>query len=179
MSIVTKTGDTGETGIVGATRLPKSHVRIHAYGSVDELNALLGVVLTKHQLPHDVKTGLLRIQHELFTLGADLATPLVLTVPRIKQEHIAPLEQEIREWESVLPELKNFILPGGSSAGAELHHARTVCRRAERWIVALKQEEKINELALQYVNRLGDYLFLAARVANGEAGVPETAVKYS
>ncbi len=178
MSIVTKTGDDGSTGIVGTARLAKSHDRIHAYGTVDELNALLGVVLAEGHLPQDVQSGIERIQHELFTLGADLAAPLPIAVPRITDAHIAMLEEQIVLWEQQLPELQNFILPGGSKAGALLHHARTVCRRAERWMVALKHSEPLSEPALRYGNRLSDYLFLAARVCNRHNGQNEQAVRY-
>jgi cob(I)alamin adenosyltransferase len=150
MKIYTKTGDDGTTGLFGGRRVTKYSLRIDAYGTVDELNALL------------------------FTVGSDLATPqdasVKSSVPSVTEDHVAQLEKWIDSYEEQLPALKNFILPGGSQAGAHLHLARTVCRRAERNIVALKQEEDINPTVLRFINRLSDYLFVAARYANAKLG---------
>ncbi|GEM_PF-36554 len=176
MSIVTKTGDQGETGLVGGARISKADARMHAIGSVDELNALLGVLLAE-QLPAEIAAGVTRIQNELFTLGADLATPRPsVKVPRITQEHIAGLEAWIASLESALPPLQAFILPGGSRAGALLHSARTVCRRAERWVVSL--DNTVSEQSRIYLNRLSDLLFLLARAVNRERGAEEREVEY-
>lgn len=181
MTIVTKTGDKGQTGLVGGVRVSKADARIHAYGTVDELNALLGVVLAEGSLPVTVQEGLGRIQHQLFTLGADLATPMDSTVPtkRITAAHVEALEQWIAELERELPVLQQFILPGGTKNGAHLHLARTVCRRAERWMTALQDAESANPQALIYANRLGDLLFLAARAVNRHEKRGEEAVQYA
>lgn len=179
MSIVTKTGDHGDTGLVGGARVSKANTRMHAIGTVDELNALLGVILAEHLLPDAILIGLTRIQNELFTLGADLATPdAAMKVPRITPDHIRQLEEWITGLEFTLPPLSAFILPGGSRAGSLLHHARTVCRRTERHIVALSKEEPTNAHAQIYLNRLSDLLFLLARAVNRENGVTEVEVSY-
>lgn len=179
MSIVTKTGDKGTTGLFGGKRVSKADLRLHAYGTVDELNAVLGLVIAEG-VSDDVRTGIETIQHGLFRLGADLATPLdgPLKGKRIEVEHVTVLEAWVGKLEAALPELQTFILPSGSKAGSMLHLARTVCRRAERWTVALKECEPTNEQAVIYLNRLSDLLFLLARSVNKEGGVPETAVHY-
>lgn len=181
MSIVTKTGDKGDTGMVGGGRTQKCAARMHACGTVDELNAALGVLRAHGTLAAAIDAGLARIQHELFTLGADLATPLGTTAPtkRITPAHIAGLEQWIASWETALPPLTQFILPGGGPEGAAIHLARTVCRRAERWVVALQAEEPINADALVYCNRLSDLLFVLARGVNRDQGRPEEPVQYA
>lgn len=175
MKIYTKTGDAGETGLFGGRRVPKDHARIEAYGLVDQLNAHLGVARLYAQ---DVELdGLLgRIQDELFVLGADLATPLDVRsahVVRMGEEEVRQLEAEIDHFDDELQPLKSFILPGGSPLAAHLHLARTVCRQAERAIVHLARQEDISPQALAYVNRLSDWLFTLARVANHRAQVPD------
>lgn len=175
MKIYTKSGDTGETHLYSGGRVGKDAVRVHAYGTVDELNAILGIALTQ-QVPPDIRQKLQRIQAELFAVGADLATPLEANpkwLVRLSPEVIARLETEIDEWQDELPPLKNFILPGGTLPSTILHQARTVCRRAERWIVALQREEKLNEALLVYLNRLSDWLFVLARIINFRKGVEE------
>jgi cob(I)alamin adenosyltransferase len=181
MSIVTRTGDKGETGLFGGERVSKADMRIHAYGTVDELNALLGVIVAAGHVSENLKAQLLRTQNMLFRLGADLATPREnnnAKVPRIEQEHIQELDEWITQMEEAIPPLQFFILPGGSHGSALLHVARTVCRRAERWTVALQDREEVGTDAVMYLNRLSDYLFLAAMKANEEAGVPDVQVKY-
>lgn len=185
MSIVTRTGDKGTTGLYGGKRIAKSSVRLHAYGTIDELNALIGVLITDvsdaaESHGSQLLKGLTRIQHRLFRVGADLATPLSTDtkVPRVEATHVQELEDVIPPIEGSLSPLQSFILPGGTRASALLHHARTVCRRAERWIAALGQEEEINPQVLIYVNRLGDYLYLVAREANRMAGVDDVKVNY-
>ncbi|MEK7218643.1 MAG: cob(I)yrinic acid a,c-diamide adenosyltransferase [Patescibacteria group bacterium] len=187
MSIVTKTGDNGETGLVGGSRIPKSDVRLHAYGTVDELNATLGMVLAEPGLPPPLKDQLTEVQHLLFRLGADLASPMdVKNTKRIEAVHTKELEEWIAHLEETLPPLTFFILPGGSKAGSALHLARTVCRRAERRAVALSQTssagvrpaDEVSPQALIFLNRLGDYLFLAARYANRKASIKEVGVEY-
>lgn len=178
MSIVTKTGDKGQTGLFGGKRVSKTNPRIHAYGTVDELNACLGVVLAEEDLPVKLHHQLLSTQRLLFVVGADLATPLEskAKIQRVLPAHTADLEEWIMALESSLPTLTRFILPSGSRIGALLHQARTVCRRAERWVVGLAESETINVQVQVYLNRLGDYLFLAAREANRHAGAQELEV---
>lgn len=175
MKIYTRSGDEGQTSLFAGGRISKSHLRLQAYGTVDELNAVLGLAASAG-VGGSVAGPLERVQGELFVLGADLATPLDAQpkwLVRVSAEMTARLEQEIDVWQAALPELHNFILPGGAMGGAFLHQARTVCRRAERWLVALQEHEAINPEALRYLNRLSDWLFVAARAANQEAGQPE------
>jgi len=178
MKIYTGTGDDGSTGLLGGDRASKSSARLHACGTLDELNAVLGLVLTDGPLPEIVKGHIEEIQKLLFTVGADIATPhkIRLKIPKIGSEEISKVEKWIDDFSAKLPELKNFILPGGSMSGAHLHLARTVCRRAERWIVELNAGEPVNENIIPFMNRLGDYLFTAARFANKENGNGETKV---
>lgn len=178
--IYTKTGDNGTTGLFGGERIRKDHIRIEAYGTVDELNAVLGIVLASDDaLLSGLREELTDISALLFTLGADLATPLdpppLYAIPRIEEQHITWLETMIDAYDAVLEPLKNFILPGGTIGSAHLHHARTVCRRAERMAVSLAHTEDIGDHAVKFLNRLSDYLFTAARYANHSAGVPDVA----
>jgi cob(I)alamin adenosyltransferase len=176
MKIYTRTGDSGETALFAGGRVSKGHVRLHSYGSVDELNAILGLALAANR-DKTLQDAILRVQSELFIVGADLATPLDAKtewIVRVSPPMIERLEGEIDEWEAHLPPLRNFILPGGSLSGAFLHQARTVCRRAERWVVMLQEVEPISPQVLRYVNRLSDWLFVAARMANFQAGQAET-----
>lgn len=179
MTIVTRTGDTGTTGLVGGKRVSKTDPHIEAVGTVDELNALLGVVRCE-SLPKDVEVALETIQHRLFTLGADIASPAGTKAhtERIQPAHILVLDAWIGRMEPQLPALMQFILPSGNTAGAHLHHARTVCRRAERRVVTLSQVEEVNPEVIIFLNRLSDLLFVAARAANAASGVPEETVTY-
>lgn len=176
MKIYTKTGDAGETGLFGGRRVAKDVARIEAYGTVDELNAFLGLAV--HTCTsHDLQARLQRVQGELFQVGADLATPLDAPSDYIARLDAAPhrrLEAEIDEWEALLPPLTTFILPGGSETGATLHIARTICRRAERRVVSLAQAEAINDAIIIYLNRLSDWLFVLARLVNHRQNMPET-----
>src|SRR3989338_5894053 len=185
--VYTKTGDSGTTSLFGGKRVDKNSARIRAYGEVDELNSLIGVIVS--DLRHSgeqsdsrtdsgqarmtdqklvINKKLLRIQTELFVLGANLATPsdVKTKVPKITKRHIKRLEEEIDSWSDKLPKLRNFILPGGSTIGSKLHLARTVARRAERSIVNLTAQEKINKNILPYINRLSDWFFVMARYVN-------------
>lgn len=175
--IYTRTGDDGTTGLFGGGRLRKSHPRLEACGTVDELNALLGIVLT-YSLPPEVATDLRTISSWLFIVGADLATPLEAStrssIPCITDKHTRWLEERIDLYEAELPPLKNFILPGGHPAAAHLHLARTVCRRAERAVVAAAEREQLNAAVLPFLNRLSDYLFITARLVNLRANIAET-----
>ena len=174
MKIYTKTGDTGETGLFAGPRVRKDDLRIEAYGTVDELNSLLGVCRTA-QLPAEIDAVLKRIQDELFAVGAELASPHPdrhgLEV--IDDPYIEALEREIDQFETNLEPLRQFILPGGAPAAAFLHMARTVCRRAERRVVTLAMApvHPASPRLVRYLNRVGDLLFVLARAANHAAGV--------
>ncbi len=171
MKIYTRSGDKGSTSLFGGKRVSKSATRLHAYGTLDELNAILGLVITEVSVPRFLRGQLIEIQSLLFSLGADLATPLDSTANILRTDAGYPekLERWIDAMDLELQPLVRFIVPGGSRAGALLHQARTVCRRAERWIVKLKESEQITENVLIVVNRLSDYLFTAARYANKHA----------
>ena len=173
MKIYTKTGDAGETGLFGGPRVRKDDARIEAFGTVDELNSHLGVVRT-HPAASGFDPLLRRVQCELFDLGAQPATP-TRTTERITAGHVAALETEIDRHEATLEPLTCFILPTGTPLAAAIHVARTVCRRAERRVVslAMQPETSIPANAIEYLNRLGDLLFVMARVANRRADVAD------
>lgn len=175
MKIYTRTGDRGETGLFGGGRVPKDHLRVATYGDVDELNSALGVArATEPTGFHDVL--LESIQRDLFSIGGHLATPdpakvrAALAKANLETERVAAMEQAIDEADRELPPLTAFVLPAGTPKAAALHLARTVCRRAERSVVALAREEDVPELFLVYLNRLSDLLFTLARLANHRAG---------
>ena len=177
--IYTRTGDEGETGLFGGGRVAKSDVRVRAYGEVDELNAVLGWVLARLPASESgVRERLVVVQGDLFALGAHLATPADARsrrhLPPLPAERPASFERWIDEAEEELEPLRSFILPGGTEAGAALHLARTVCRRAERAVVALAAGEEVEPGILVYLNRLSDLLFDFARLVNHRAGEPET-----
>jgi cob(I)alamin adenosyltransferase len=176
MKIYTKTGDQGETGLFGGPRVRKDHLRIEAYGAVDELNAVLGVARSETP-PAEIDALLAEIQNSLFDLGAELATPepARMGVPMVGAAHVEALERAIDRYEAGLAPLKTFILPGGARAAAQLHVARTVCRRAERRLITLAAAEAISAQLIIYLNRLSDLLFVLAREANradGQSDVP-------
>ncbi len=175
MKIYTRTGDDGTTGLFGGGRVSKNSLRVDAYGTVDELNAYLGLVRA-HKPSAESDSALQTVQDTLFHLGADLATPLdsdAKWVTRITEPQVAWLEQHIDEMTAKLPELRAFILPGGTFVSSHIHVARTVCRRAERLTVALAEAEPLNAQALIYLNRLSDWLFTLARFENMQAGVED------
>jgi len=176
--VYTRTGDSGQTSLVGGTRVSKSSLRVEAYGDVDELNSLIGVARARSQ-DAQVDDVLGLIQNDLFTLGADLASTSDITVPRIDESFVTRLEQYSDQFLSELEPLKEFILPGGNDAGALLHLARTVARRAERRAVALSEAEEINPEAIVYLNRLSDLLFILARATNHRSGVQEKMTDFS
>ncbi len=159
--IYTRTGDDGTTGLGDGARVPKEHARVEAYGTVDEANSAIGVVLAAAALPSDVAKLLLEIQHDLFDLGGELATP---GMKLIKAEHTERLEQAIDRYNANLPTLKEFILPSGGPATATCHLARTIVRRAERGVWALYRVETVSPEVPRYLNRLSDLLFVIARV---------------
>jgi cob(I)alamin adenosyltransferase len=168
--VYTKSGDAGETGLGDGTRVPKDHARVEAYGGVDELNSVIGLVLAN--CPDCPEVSLLRaIQNDLFDVGADLCVPQTnnqeVNALRMTPAHCERLERAMDRLNEGLEPLRSFVLPGGTPAGAWLHLARTVCRRAERAVVTLTHNEKINAHALIYLNRLSDFLFILARAANG------------
>jgi cob(I)alamin adenosyltransferase len=175
VKIYTRTGDQGTTGLFGGGRVPKHHRRVAAYGDVDELNSSIG--LARATPPPDFHDAALdRIQRDLLSIGGQLATPdpervrAALTRAELGPERVAELERIIDQAETDLPALRAFILPGGSPKAAAFHVARTVCRRAERSVVALAQDEPVAPLFLTYLNRLSDLLFTLARLANHRAG---------
>ena len=182
MKIYTKTGDKGTTALFGGTRVKKYNLRIDSYGTVDELNSYIGLIKDQ-EISNFIKTSLLRIQNDLFTLGAMLATPPEketlksgkerLNIPKVNLNSIEFLENEIDKMDQELPQMTHFILPGGHQAVSFCHVARCVCRRAERLSVALNDEESINEDILKYLNRLSDYLFVLARKLSKDLAVEE------
>jgi cob(I)alamin adenosyltransferase len=166
--IYTKTGDAGSTGLIGGTRVPKNDIRLDAYGTLDELNAQLGMLICELSEEHDVEF-VQTIQHQLFRLGSSLATDASVTEPHFKHpvsdEMVLRLEQEIDHIELTLPKHNHFVLPGGNKAAACCHVARTVCRRAERLIIQVMNIHETDPAIATYVNRLSDYLFVLSRKA--------------
>ena len=172
--IYTRAGDRGETSLGDGSRVPKLDCRIGAFGTVDEVNAALGVVLAEPALPERLRAPLQQIQNDLFDVGADLSVPFGVTDRlRVDQPAVERLEKLCDELNAELPFLKSFVLPGGTEAAARLHVARTTCRRAEREALAANEEHEINPLVLAYLNRLSDFLFIAARSANADSGRDE------
>lgn len=166
LKIYTKTGDKGSTSLIGGTKVPKSHFRIEAYGTVDELNAHIG--LCRDMLTNVVtRITLKKVQEDLFVIGSLLACDpgkdIKMALPEIIEEDIVSLESEIDKMDAILPAMKSFILPGGHVVISHLHIARCVCRRAERCCVRVEEEAPVNPLVLKYLNRLSDYLFVLAR----------------
>lgn len=175
MKLYTRTGDQGKTALVGA-RVDKDHVRVKSYGTVDELNGYIGLAITKldQTLFSDLIADLEKIQHELFDCGGDLATVSKRYQRKMSAEHVVYLEKKIDEYTEETPPLERFILPGGSNVAAILHIARTIARRAERCVVTLmKEDDQVPGVILQYLNRLSDYLFVAARVVNFRLDIPD------
>ena len=182
MKIYTKTGDKGTTGLFGGTRVPKHHLRIESYGTVDELNSYIGLVKDQ-AIDNDTKTTLIKIQNDLFTLGSMMATPSEketlkngeqrLNIPEVDTKSVTYLEKEIDKMNEKLPKMTHFILPGGHTTVSYCHIARCVCRRAERLSVSLHQQEGINPIILTYLNRLSDFLFMLARKLSKYLSVQE------
>ncbi|MBB5019862.1 cob(I)alamin adenosyltransferase [Chitinivorax tropicus] len=168
-TITTRAGDGGETGLADGSRLSKSDAQIHLLGEIDELNSVLGLLLA--ELGVDARQSrLLAVQHELFELGADVAVPLRRY---IGEQQLQALEQDVVAWNATLPPLREFILPGGCKAAAWAHLARTVCRRAERWVVMALPDRPDLDHALRYLNRLSDWLFVLARILNVAAATSD------
>lgn len=185
IKIYTKTGDKGTTGLTNGERVLKNELRIEAYGTVDELNCVIGLCLQKldhlsKNVQTQLQTWLFAIQNDLFNLGSDLATPISSRFSKMKiisADEITQLEKIIDICQETLPELREFVLPGGTIANAHLHLARTVCRRAERCVVALAQTTDINPDAVKYLNRLSDLFFVLARYVQHEQNTPEVTWK--
>lgn len=178
MKIYTKTGDKGETGLFGGERVSKHSTRLDAYGTVDELNSFLGLAILEVN-NQEIKSIIKEIQQKLFVVGSDLATPQTeknqkLKITRTPDEYIDETERLIDKFESQLDELKNFILPGGSKGSALLHICRTIARRAEREIVALKNTEEIGNNIVIFLNRLSDLFFVLSRFENKYSNIPDT-----
>jgi cob(I)alamin adenosyltransferase len=167
--IYTRTGDNGTTGLGDGTRVNKDSIRVEAMGDVDELNAVLGVMLTE-PLPELIHKTLIRVQHDLFDLGGEVCIPGHV---RVKPERVDVLENVLDELNDQLEPLKEFILPGGTRAAAYCHLARTVCRRAERQLIRLNRDEAVTDTSLKYLNRLSDLLFVMCRVINKASGRPD------
>ncbi len=177
MKIYTKTGDKGETSLIGGTRVPKHHIRIETYGTVDELNSFIGMAGDVIEEEH-IRNVLAEIQDRLFTIGSQLAADPEksrMKLPDLHESDVVLLEKEMDAMNSVLPELKTFILPGGHPGASWCHLARCVCRRCERLVSQLLNEDKANALILIYLNRLSDYLFVLARKVLHDRGVNEKA----
>lgn len=167
--IYTRTGDQGTTGLGDGSRVAKDDLRVQAMGDVDELNAVIGILLTE-PIAEDVRVSLTRIQHDLFDMGGELCMP---GYTLMKAERVTDLENTLDGWNENLSPLKEFILPGGSRAAAYCHLARTVCRRAERIMHTLHAQAPLTEVSLQYINRLSDLLFVLCRTLNQQAGVSD------
>lgn len=182
MKIYTRTGDAGQTSLRWGERVPKSAPRVEAYGTVDELNAFIGLALALGgNLPGALRQMLMRVQRDLFDVGADLASPPDKSrgqAPKVSEPLVERLEADIDQLEAGLEPLRHFILPGGTGAAAALHVARTVARRAERRLVALAEQEPVDPVLLKYLNRLSDFLFVAARAANQAEGRPDVKVEW-
>jgi len=175
MKIYTKTGDKGQTSLIGGVRVPKYHLRIESYGTIDELNSFIGLVRDQEMGRHD-KEVLKEIQDRLFTIGSSLASDPErsrMKIPELRPEDVELLEKEIDRMNEKLPELKHFILPGGNTAVSFCHAARSICRRAERITVHLSEQSSVDELIIVYLNRLSDYLFVLSRMLCFNHGIVE------
>ena len=174
MKIYTRTGDKGKTSLIGGKRVSKTHQRLEAYGTIDELNAHIGLLLALLPADESERTTLLQVQNILFVVGAQLATPPEVTgTLAVSAEMLSTLEEAIDRIEAALPSLKAFVLPGGTQAASQCHVCRTVCRRAERRVLALASRATIPSELTSYLNRLSDYLFVLSRKINNEQGMQE------
>lgn len=175
MKVYTKGGDKGQTSLIGGTRVAKSHLRIESYGTVDELNSYIGLVRDQEVSEHH-KTMLKEIQDRLFTIGSSLASDpekSKMKIPDLNDEDVSLLEKEIDDMHNSLPEMRNFVLPGGHTTVSFCHIARCVCRRAERLSIALSEDDFVADLVIIYLNRLSDYLFVLGRKLTQELGAEE------
>lgn len=175
MKIYTKTGDKGQTSLIGGTRVPKHHIRIEAYGTVDELNSWIGLLRDVIAEAH-VQKILIEVQDRLFTIGSSLAADpekSKMKLPELKEEDVTLLEKEIDAMDAVLPPMKSFVLPGGHEIVSHCHIARCICRRAERCVIHLTETSPVNEVVVHYLNRLSDYLFTLSRKLSMDLGAKE------
>jgi cob(I)alamin adenosyltransferase len=175
MKIYTKTGDKGQTSLIGGTRVPKHHIRIEAYGTVDELNSWIGLLRDTVKNDH-VEKILIEVQDRLFTTGSLLAADpekSKMKLPELKEEDVKLLENEIDEMDKVLPPMKSFVLPGGNEIVSHCHIARCICRRAERCVIHLTETSPVSEIIIHYLNRLSDYLFTLSRKLSMDLGAKE------
>ncbi len=174
--VYTKTGDKGQTSLIGGTRIPKFDIRIEAYGTVDELNSYVGLIRDQ-AIDEHAREILIEVQDRLFTIGSLLAADPVknkMTLPQVSESDIKLLEEEMDSMDKTLPEMKSFVLPGGHTTVSFCHIARCVCRRAERCVLKLNEQEPLNELIYKYLNRLSDYLFVLSRKLTMDLHAPET-----
>lgn len=175
MHIYTRSGDNGETSLIGGKRVPKYHIRIEAYGTVDELISYIGLIRDQN-ISSEIKDQLIEVQSNLMTCASILAADCEdcdVELPELKNEHVAKLEQDINKMELELPTLNSFVLPGGHTAVSFTHITRNICRRAERYAIRLNEETEISEEVIQYLNRLSDYLFMLGRKFVNDFGVKE------
>lgn len=175
MKIYTKTGDKGQTSLIGGTRVPKHHIRIEAYGTVDELNSWIGLLRDMISDDH-VKTTLIEVQDRLFTIGSSLAADpekSKMKLPELNEADVTLLEKEIDAMDLLLPPMKSFVLPGGHEIVSHCHIARCICRRAERCVIHLTETSPVNEVVIHYLNRLSDYLFTLSRKLSADLGAKE------
>lgn len=174
MKIYTKTGDTGQTSLVGGSRISKSHIKIEAYGSVDELNSWLGMLRDAPDTD-DLEDDIIDIQETLFTIGSNLALEIGsdVPIPEVSEGEVIRLEALIDVWDEPLPQMRNFVLPGGHPAVSTAHVSRTVCRRAERQVIRLSEIEEVSPIIITYLNRLSDLLFVLSRKLTFETGAKE------
>ncbi|MCW3070911.1 MAG: hypothetical protein JWO44_801 [Bacteroidetes bacterium] len=175
MKVYTKTGDKGQTSLIGGTRVPKHHMRIEAYGTVDELNSYIGLIRDQ-QIDSDSKKMLVEIQDRLFTIGSSLASDperSKMKIPDLKEEDITLLEQEMDKMNETLPEMRSFVLPGGHTTVSYCHIARCVCRRAERLTIHLSENSFVADPVIKYLNRLSDYLFVLSRKLSHDLNAEE------
>lgn len=175
MHIYTRSGDNGETSLIGGKRVPKYHIRIEAYGTVDELISYIGLIRDQN-ISSEIKDQLIEVQSNLMTCASILAADCEdcdVELPELKNEHVAKLEQDINKMELELPPLNSFVLPGGHTAVSFTHITRNICRRAERYAIRLNEETEISEEVIQYLNRLSDYLFMLGRKFVNDFGVKE------
>lgn len=176
MKVYTKKGDRGETSLIGGTRVPKNHIRIEAYGTVDELNSAIGLIRDQ-DIDASIKTVLIEIQDRLFTLGSLLAEDpgkSKMKLPQLAEDDVLLLETEIDRMHEVLPEMRSFVLPGGHQTVSFCHLARCICRRAERQVITLDTVAEVSTLIIRYLNRLSDYLFMLSRQLTQDLGAEET-----
>lgn len=179
MQLYTRTGDQGQTRLIGQEVVAKDDLRVEAYGTIDELNSYLGIIMANPDLDEQIRQELQEIQDLLFDCGTDLAAPKGTIAERLTPQAVSWLEDRINSYQDIPAKIEAFVLPGGCLAASQLHYARTICRRAERRVVTSLKDYEANPSVLKFINRLSDYLFAVARLANHQAGHPEAFYKRS